>query len=109
MIECAKAVGDNETLLWASNQYNALLENHLRKRLQDRYKELQIVYDLYEMNENYNALQIEKERSEAKSNRFGMTIAIVFVIALAILVFILLRLIRKQRQMAASLEEKTAS
>lgn len=108
MIDCAKATGDKETLLLASTQYNVILEEYLKKRLQERYKELQITYDVYDMRENYNALQMEKERMEGAASRRELTVALVFVVALLALVGVLLLLIRRLRHLTRSLEDKNS-
>ena len=42
-IECAEAVNDKETLLEASRRYNKKLESYLSERLDEKYKELQVI------------------------------------------------------------------
>lgn len=104
-IECAEAVGDNQTLLEASREYNKLLENHIAERLDEKYRELQIVYDTYDMRNNYNRLQMEKQTSEAKLMRSIMIISSGAAVVLLILVIILFRMNRGKRTLVHTLDE----
>lgn len=45
-IKCAEKLGDNETLLAASREYNDILEDIINERTREKYKELQLVYDI---------------------------------------------------------------
>lgn len=45
-ITCAEELGDKETLLAASRDYNRLLEEVINERAREKYKELQLVYDI---------------------------------------------------------------
>lgn len=108
MIDCAKSTGDRETLLWASTQYNELLEDYLKQRLQERYKELQITYDVYHMRERYNTLESDKELSEASASRKELGVAIIFLVALLSLIGVLLTLLYRLRKVTRTLERKNS-
>ncbi len=45
-IQCAEKLGDKESLLAASREYNDLLEDIINERAREKYKELQLVYDI---------------------------------------------------------------
>lgn len=53
MIEAADATGDDDALLYASRQYNDILEETLEQRNQEKYRELQIVYDINKMKSDH--------------------------------------------------------
>lgn len=104
-IECAEALGETETLLKASREYNRLLELYLSERLDEKYKELQVMHDTYDMSRKYNNLQMDKQRSESKSVRFIMILSATAAIILLISVIVLYRLYRKNRTLVHTLDE----
>lgn len=61
MIEAADATDDNEALLYASRQYNEILEETLEQRNQEKYRELQIVYDINKMKADHTRASIEMQ------------------------------------------------
>lgn len=104
-IECAKALNDNETLLEASLQYNDLLEAYLSSRIDERYKELQVIYDTYEIRNDYNKLQLEKQQSESESMRIIVIIGVIAILILLSSVGILFRLYRRNRALVNTLDK----
>lgn len=104
-IECAEAVNDKETLLEASRRYNKKLESYLSERLDEKYKELQVIYDSYEMRNSYDKLQLEKQNAEAESMYMIVAIAAVAIFILLISVVILFRLYRNNRKLARTLDK----
>ncbi len=104
-IECAEAVGDKETLLEASRLYNKKLEAYLSERLDEKYRELQVIYDTYEIRNDYNKLQIEKQNSEAQSMKTIALTGIIAIIILLVSTIILLRLYRKNRKLVRTLDK----
>ena len=64
-ITAAEHTGDHETLLKASRDYNTMLENTLSQRNEDKYKELQLVYDINQMRAQHNRESMALERRMA--------------------------------------------
>lgn len=104
-IKCAKALGDNATLLKYSCEYNDILEAELNQRLDQKYRELQVISDTSELTNNYNRLQFEKQQSEASGLRMIGMIAAIAVLILLISVVVLFRLNRRNRQLVRSLDK----
>lgn len=71
MIKAAKEVGDEKALLKASTDYNNILEDYLDRKYQERYKELQVIYDVHKMKNEYMQLQESKHESENSLNKNG--------------------------------------
>lgn len=103
--ECAKALGDNETLLAASLEYNSLLESYITERLDDKCRELQIISDTSDITNRYNQLNLEKERAEAQSVRIIMIIALAAAIILLVSVIVLFRLNNHNRTLVKTLDK----
>jgi len=104
-IECAEATGDNETLLAASREYNKILELHIEENLDDKYRKMQLVYDTYDMRNNLNRLQLEKQNSEAKLMRSITIISIAAASVLLLLVIILFKLNDSKRTLVHTLDK----
>lgn len=82
----AKAVGDDTTRVWALSEYNAILEELNALNASEKYKELQILYDVKELKEKNSALELENRNKEIESERSIMT----FVVAAFVLILITL-------------------
>lgn len=95
-IECAEALDDKEALLEASREYNDVLEEVLNRRSREKYKELELVYDI---NETRAALA-ENSRIIARRAFVGAIVAASILLVLLIVVFLLFR---HTRRLAANL------
>lgn len=104
LIECARQTNDQATIAEVSLEYIDLLQAYLDKRLQERYKELQILYDVYEMQQRYDLLRSEKIESEHQKSRIILFISLAFIIILVALLITLARMYRRKRTLAQSLE-----
>lgn len=104
LITAAQHVGDKETLMNASLEYNTILENYIKKRIDEKYKELQIAYDIYHLKDNYARLELEKHNSESKRQKQVLIISSISLCVLLILVLILFRLYRKNRSLVKTLK-----
>lgn len=104
-IECAQATGDKQTQLQASLKYNRMLEDYLSDRLDEKYKELQVIYDTYEIRNNYDKLRLEKQNSEAENMKTIVTTAAIAILILLVFIAILFRLYRKNRELVRTLDK----
>lgn len=96
-IEAAEALNDKQALLEASREYNDVLEKALDERVREKYKELQIVYDIQGIKDAY------AEHTESMQRR-SLIMAYVAVIILLILLAVLAVMWRNKRRLAFSLE-----
>ncbi len=104
LITASEALGDKDTMLYASREYNRMLEQIIDDRMQERYKELQIVYDTYEFKQDYEKLRSEKRESESKMQKIVIIIALVALIVLLVLVFFLVKQYRRSQELACTLQ-----
>lgn len=96
MIEAADKTGDKETLLVASRKYNEELEEVIENRSKDKYRELQVMYDM-------SQLKTEHAR-EAVEMQHALTItAIVVAVVLLVLWVISFMLWRHSKRLAKKL------
>lgn len=95
-IEAAEATGNRDVLLSYSREYNKVLEEILSRRLREKYKELQMVYDVHELK------RIHLEESKAFEHT-ALIWAIVAAGVLFVLLIVLALMLRHMKVMAASL------
>lgn len=88
LIKAAEQTGDNETRLTALAEYNRILEEQSQLHAAEKYRELQIRYDVKDMQERNAALELQNRTEEIESNKVMMTIlTVAFLLMVIILVF----------------------
>ena len=103
-IEAAKAVNDKATLLQSTTEYNAYLEEYNKLKATEKYKELQILYDVNELKAENAQLELEKKQAEIDSGRLIIHITFIAITVLLCLLAIALWLYYHTRQLARSLQ-----
>ena len=64
MIEAAKTLNNYNTLLQATLEYNTLLEEYNKVKSAEKYKELQILYDVNELRAQNSQLTMEQQQAK---------------------------------------------
>lgn len=96
-IRCAEAVGDSATLLKASRQYNTVLEESFEQRSQEKYKELQIAYEVHQLKASH---AMESFRMHRLMLNWAIVIAVILLIALIVIILMW----RHSRKLAKNLQ-----
>lgn len=86
----AEATGDNALLVEALRQYNDILKESEELKAAERYKELQIRFDVNELRAENAQLEIENRKEEVESYRRIMSFVMVGWIVFAILLFVVI-------------------
>ncbi len=102
MVKSAEKQGDLDALLTASREYNEILEETIEKRTREKYKELQIVYDI-------NQLKAEHARESGVMQRNVMLIALTAAVVLLVLLAVVFVLFRHSRRLAKNLVHSNAA
>lgn len=105
LLMTSQIVSDHETTLSAALEYNRALEESLKRNNTEKAKELQIVYDTYELR---NSLAKQSADSQHAINRLQSSIIYICIgalIGLIILVIILVKQFRHARKLTNSLYE----
>lgn len=103
LITTSQALGDNATTLEASLEYNKMLEEQLQTRIQEKYKELQIVYETNAMREQITAGEAEAKAKQASFQHTILTICLIALVGLLILLFFLVRQYRHSKHLTNTL------
>lgn len=103
MIDAAGAIGDKDNLLEASLKYNSILDDFIQNRDFEKYRELQILYDVYELKSDNDNLELEKKISQLNSKNKAIIVGVVSLIILLIFLFIVYRLYRSAKRLTVNL------
>lgn len=104
MIEAATHVNDKATLLQATTQYNTLLEEYNQTKSAEKYRELQILYDVNELKTQNAQLELEKRESEIESGRAIIRITFIAITILTLLLIVVCWLYYRTKRLAGSLQ-----
>jgi len=90
LIEAAEKTGDDKIKIEALSEHNAILEELNALRASEKYRELQIKYDLKDLSSRNDSLELENRNQEIETTRRIMSLVIVaFVLMLAVIVICL--------------------
>ena len=104
LIEAATAVGDSTTLLQATTQYNKMLEEYNQLKAEEKYRELQILYDVNELKAQNVQLDLEKREAEIKSSRVLIRLTFIAISILLCLLAIACWFYYRTKRLAKSLQ-----
>ncbi len=105
LIEAAHGCGDTSTLLDAALEYKDILESYISSKAIEKYKELQIIYDINALKNQNNRLEIEQREAKIKSNKTIIIISLIAIAFLVILLIMMYRLYRKAKLLSHHLIE----
>lgn len=103
LLEAADSTNNVAAYNYAAKEYVNYLERYIQQRDYEKYRELQILYDVYNLRSANDQLEIESRQNEVENQRTLIFIAIFTLIVLGIFFFILLRFYRKARNLSKSL------
>lgn len=104
IIEAATEVNDKATLLQGTIRYNALLEEYNKAKSAEKYKELQILYDVNQLKADNAQLELEKREAEIKSGRAIIRLTIIAISILSVLLIIVFWLYNRTKRLAHNLQ-----
>lgn len=87
LIDAAERTGDSRTNIEALNEYSDLLEELNRLKADERYKELQIKYEVQDLKSKNSALELENRNDEISATKRMMTfVGVAFLLIFAVLI-----------------------
>lgn len=108
LLEAAEKTGDKQAQLDAAVELNNMLRDKIDDKALERYRELQIIYDVNEL-QNQNAdLVNSRHRATLRTNRIILGISALALLLLSTMTIILWRQNAKMKKLTKELEE-TAS
>ncbi|MDE6854347.1 MAG: HAMP domain-containing histidine kinase [Muribaculaceae bacterium] len=105
LYEAATRTGDRQTQLNAALQYNNLLRKQLNDRSDDRFRELQIIYDVGELRAENMHLEEAKNKARLRNTYIIIAITATAIVALLILMLVLVSQNRKMKTLTENLRQ----
>lgn len=103
-IGAATAIGNHQALLEAYPAYARMLEEELDSRQNERYRELQVLYDVNEIKLENLKLREEEQLARKQMWRTVTIVCVGLLLALGVFIFFLLRMGRRKAMMANRLK-----
>lgn len=100
LVGAAEKIGDKQTQLDAAVELNQMLRNEMHRKAAERYRELEIIYDVNALKEANAAAATAHEESKIRAERIFAIGLAVAVVTLLILLVLLIRNNRKVKRMA---------
>lgn len=100
LCEAAQAIGEKDILLDASLELNRMQRDELANKAMERYRELQIVYDVNELQDENARLELSKHQTSLRASRTILLISVIALIVTLGMVIVLWRQNRKVRRLA---------
>ncbi len=91
LVMAADSINDEPTLLTALKDYNRMLNTALDEQAAEAYSELQIRYDINQLQDEMEHLAIEKKEVEVATNQRVISVALAGVLVLAVALMFLYR------------------
>lgn len=85
LMKAAEAVGDEDSQLMASMEYAQALEDYIKLKSAERYRELQIIYEVNRLKDRNTMTELTRQR---ESNKLQTTIINISLSALAVLLVV---------------------
>ena len=98
MIEAARATGDKQTLLEASQAYIGILESFIKLRADESLRELQVVYDLNSLiDENYELRQNSINNNRMRQKSFSLALVALGIVIVAMVLMAVIYYYRNKK------------
>ncbi len=101
----SQATGDTRTLTEAYREYTSILEDYIKTQATNKYRELQIAYDISDIQRENEQLMRDKQQSELNLNRKVVVIVLVMLGLLIILIIVMYRMYTHANKLAKTLEK----
>lgn len=101
----SQATGDTHTLTNAYKEYTKILEDFIKTQATNKYRELQIVYDIADIRRENDQLVHDKQQSELDQNRKVVIIVLVMLGILIVLIIVASRMYSHAHKLAKTLEK----
>ncbi len=108
LMEASEAVGDQESQLMASMEYAKALEDYVKLKSAERYRELQIIYEVNRLKDRNTMNELDRQRESNKMQSTIINISIVTLVVLLVIAAVFIILFRRFRKLSMRLEKSNA-
>lgn len=100
LVEAAGHTGDKNTQLAAALEINEKLRDAIARRAEERYKELQIVYDMNELEQQNNDLKLSRQQAHLNTTRIVSAVVVIALILLFVILWVVQHKYGRMRRLA---------
>lgn len=105
MMTAAEALGDTEARLATSMEYARSLEDFVKLKSAERYRELQIIYEVNRLKDRNTVNELERQRESNRLKNIVINISVIALIVLIIVAMVFVGLFRRFKRLSASLKQ----
>lgn len=105
MMTAAEALNDTEARLTASMEYARSLEDFVKMKSAERYRELQIIYEVNRLKDRNTVTELERQRESNRLKNTVINISITALVLLIIAVVVFVGLFRRFKRLSSKLEQ----
>lgn len=103
LAEVANATGDTATELYALKEYSAHLSKYIESKSVERFRELQVIYDVENLKAEKDRLEADSYRAKEKNQRLLFGGIVIISILLLVAVLVMYRLYRRSLKLSKGL------
>lgn len=103
LMEAADELGDTDTRIKASMEYAKALEDFLKMKSAERYRELQIIYEVNRLRDRNTITELERQRESNRMQSIIINVSIVALVLLVIVVMVFIALFRRFKRLSSNL------
>lgn len=98
----ARHTDDKALQLFAAQEYNKHLEEELKFKSEERFRELQVIYDLHKIREANQNLEIKNRETQIDAHKTVIAVSIVALIIVIIITLVTFLMYVRAKQMSVS-------
>ena len=103
LLEASDSVQNLKVYNQTAKEYIKYLEDYIKQRDFEKYRELQIMYDVYDLRSTNDDLEIKSQKASESRQRTLIITTVIVLIILTIFLIILFKLYRKARKFSINL------
>ena len=103
LLEASDSINNKTIYNNAAKDYINYLEDYIKQRDFEKYRELQIMYDVYDLRSTNDTLKIRTQKAEVLHHHTLIITAVALLLVLSIFLIILYKLYRKARKFSINL------
>jgi len=100
----AREAGDHKTLFEITDTYNTMLEEYIEHKSAERYKELEIIYEVNSLRASNNELEKQRQRGRTQGYISALIVGSVALLVCIVLAILLLGMYRRSCKLAKELK-----
>ncbi|MDE7153554.1 MAG: HAMP domain-containing histidine kinase [Muribaculaceae bacterium] len=100
--KASEHINDKDMQLFAAREYNKYLQEEIKFKSEERLRELQVIYDLQNIREANQALEIRNQQTRLEAHETIITISIVALIIVILITIVTFMMYLRAKQMSVS-------